>query len=373
MKKAVCISCTQHYHERTKYILNSLQEQGYECVYLTSDFNHMKKERYTADAPDAMQIPTRAYKKNISLARILSHMKFARDAIRLAAKMQPDLLYVEIPPNSLCREAAKFKRKHRDVKLIFDIFDLWPETFPSGRAKKLLAPMFSLWAAFRDRHLGAADFVTTECDLFRDMLELPEDTSATVHLCAEPLSIPAIAPDLREDRLELCYLGAINNVIDIPSICTLIRELTKHKPVVLHIIGKGERQQEFIDAAKAAGADVEFYGPVYDDGEKQAIMARCHFGLNMMKSSVCVGLTMKSVDYFRFGLPIINNIPADTRELVLQRNVGYQIGEGCAEKILSSTVADCIKMRICAEAVFSDTFHKDKVLAQYGRILENVI
>lgn len=373
MKKSVCISCTQHYHERTKYILSCLREQGYECVYLTSDFSHMKKERFTVEIPDSIQIPTRAYKKNISLARILSHMKFAKDAIRLTAKIQPDLLYVELPPNSLCREAAKYKRKNPNVKLIFDVFDMWPETFPSGRVKKLLAPVFSLWAAFRDQHLGAADVVTTECDLFRDMLELPEDTSATVYLCAEPLSIPAIAPDLREDRLELCYLGAINNVIDIPAICTLIRELTKHKPVLLHIIGKGERQQEFIDEAKAAGADVEFYGPVYDDGEKQAIMSHCHFGLNIMKSSVCVGLTMKSVDYFRFGLPIINNIPADTRELVIQRNVGYQMDADCAEKILSSTIADWIKMRTSVEAVFSDTFHKDKVLAQYGRILDKVV
>ena len=170
MKKSVCISCTQHYHERTKYILSCLREQGYECVYLTSDFSHMKKERFTVEIPDSIQIPTRAYKKNISLARILSHMKFAKDAIRLTAKIQPDLLYVELPPNSLCREAAKYKRKNPNVKLIFDVFDMWPETFPSGRVKKLLAPVFSLWAAFRDQHLGAADVVTTECGLFRDML-----------------------------------------------------------------------------------------------------------------------------------------------------------------------------------------------------------
>jgi glycosyltransferase involved in cell wall biosynthesis len=180
-------------------------------------------------------------------------------------------------------------------------------------------------------------------------------------------------PQLAQDKLELCYLGAINNIISIPDICGLINQLTAKKPVTLHIIGKGERQEEFVEEAQKAGAEVIFYGAVYDEAKKLEIMNRCHLGLNIMKSSVCVGLTMKSVDYFRFGLPIINNIPADTRELVIQRNVGYQMDADCAEKILSSTIADWIKMRTSVEAVFSDTFHKDKVLAQYGRILDKVV
>lgn len=45
-----------------------------------------------------------------------------------------------------------------------------------------------------------------------------------------------------------------------------------------------------------------------------------------MKPDVCVGLTMKSVDYFRHDLPILNNIPADTAELVDREPGGPQRG-----------------------------------------------
>jgi hypothetical protein len=65
-------------------------------------------------------------------------MRFARDAFRQVRKLNPDLLYVEVPPNSLCREAARYRKKHPHTRLILDIFDLWPESFPSNRLKKLL-------------------------------------------------------------------------------------------------------------------------------------------------------------------------------------------------------------------------------------------
>ena len=57
-----------------------------------------------------------------------------------------------------------------------------------------------------------------------------------------------------------------------------------------------------------------------------------------MKESVRVGLTMKSVDYFCYGLPLINNIQGDTWKLIRQYGIGVNCGredpEGCAEKIV---------------------------------------
>ena len=44
-----------------------------------------------------------------------------------------------------------------------------------------------------------------------------------------------------------------------------------------------------------------------------------------MKTSVCVGLTMKSMDYFEFGLPIINNISGDTWNIVDNRLCGINV------------------------------------------------
>lgn len=374
-KKAYLISCSDHYSHRLHGLDRCLCDSGFETTYFTSDFDHTSKKVFECKVENCVQIPALPYNKNLSIGRILSHRKFAKDVFQYIESLpaQPDVLVVLLPPNFLAFYAAKYKKRHPHVKLIFEVFDLWPETFPGGRTKKLAAPVFAVWAAIRDRNLGAADYVVTECEMFRQRLKLRSDTSKAVWLCAEPLEIEKPEPMLREDRLELCYLGAINNVISIPDICGLIRKLTAKKTVVLHIIGKGEREREFVDAAKASGAQVIFHGAIYDDQEKLEIMNSCHFGLNIMKSSVCVGLTMKSVDYFRFGLPIINNIPGDTKLLVQEKGIGLQLDGNCVQNILAMTNADCLAMREQVNSIFMQCFEKSKILAQYGVILDHVL
>ena len=373
-KKAYLISCSDHYDHRLHVADSCLRSRGYDTTYITSDFDHTGKAVFTCKVDGCVQLPARPYKKNLSVDRILNHREFARDVFRYIEGLpqQPEVLVVQLPPNFLAHYAAKHKKRHPNVKLIFEIFDLWPETFPGGLVKKILAPTFWVWGALRDRNLGSADYVITECEMFRQKLGLSERSKA-IWLCAEPLTIEKPQPQLRTDALELCYLGAINNVISIPDICGLLKELTPHRKVMLHIIGKGERQQEFIDEATAAGAEVIFHGAIYDEAEKLAIMNQCHFGLNIMKSSVCVGLTMKSVDYFRFGLPIINNIPGDTKQLVEEKGIGVQLEEGCVEKLLALTNEDCMAMRRQVDALFAESFEKSKILDQYGKILDKVL
>ena len=328
MKKAVCISCTHHYRERMAPVLATLRAAGYECTYITSDYNHYTKSYYQiTDLPGCEQLPTLAYQKNISPQRILSHMRFARDAMARAEQLQPDLVYAELPPNSLCAAAARYKKRHPETKVIFDLFDLWPESFPNHGAKALLSIPFRIWGSFRNRNLPKGDLVLTECDLYRKKLApyLKDTRQQTLYLCTAGATTKEAKHLPAQDALHLCYLGFINNLIDIPAISALLGHLQKMRPVVLHIIGDGETREAFLSAVEAVGVKTEFYGKVYDPAQKQAIFDKCSFGLNIMKDSVCVGLTLKSLDYFGGALPILNSIEADTWELVESRGVGINI------------------------------------------------
>ena len=65
------------------------------------------------------------------------------------------------------------------------------------------------------------------------------------------------------------------------------------------------------------------HGIVYDETEKAEIYSQCHMALNLMKTNVFVGLTMKSIEYFAAGLPVINNIPEDTKNIVEKNGCGF--------------------------------------------------
>lgn len=370
-KRAVVISCTDHYAERMGCWVNALTDSGYNTGYVTADYSHTKKQHYICSVKGSIQLPVIPYKKNLSIERILSHRKFAKNVYRYLEEQKFDVVVSEIPPNFLCKYLGKFKRKYPQTKLIFDVFDLWPETFPSSKLKRLLTPVFKVWASLRDKNISSADYVVTECNMFREKLGLSKDLSSAIYLSAD--SVENSSAELKEDIVELCYLGSINNIIDIPAICNLIKQIASKKAVKLHIIGNGEKQDEFVESSKQSGAEVVFYGPVYDAQKKQEIMKKCRFGLNIMKSSVCVGLTMKSVDYFRFGLPIINNIPADTANLVEKEKIGFQLDEKCCKNILNTSVAECIEMRDRVKEVFFREFESLKINQQYKSVLEKIL
>lgn len=376
MKTAVCISCTHHYTERTRFIEGVLREAGYEITYITSDFHHIAKKPHKVELPHCIQISTVPYQKNISLQRIYSHIRFAKDALKLVRKLRPDLLYVEVPPNSLCREAARYKKKFPETKLIFDIFDMWPESFPSSRLKRLLKLPFGVWAWFRNCGLNKADLVLTECDLFRQLLQkhLQDTPNKTLYLCRGSATTENPMPVVWQEGIHLCYLGSINNIIDIPVIAALIGAVQSLQPVTLHIIGDGESRDTLISSVEDTGAKVIFHGKIYDDSQKQAIFDQCSFGLNTLKDSVCIGLTMKSLDYFAGALPIINTVAGDTWELVESRNMGINLDrerlEDTARQIVNVSSEEQLAMRCSTLECFHGLFSQSIFSRTLKKLLE---
>ncbi|MFB5313160.1 hypothetical protein [Enterococcus gallinarum] len=162
-----------------------------------------------------------------------------------------------------------------------------------------------------------------------------------------------------ESKVVFCYLGSINNIIDIPKICELMKEMKSKRDIEINIIGDGEKKEEFIKKLKNIDITVNDYGIVYDVEEKREIFEKSHFGLNIMKESVCVGLTMKSIDYFEAGLPLINNIDADTSKLVKENKCGFNLSNNLKKdvnKIIEVSEKDYYSMVDNTKNVFRSYF-----------------
>lgn len=373
MKTAI-INCFDTYEHRVRLLQAYFQKQAHEVCVITSDYRHFQK-RYRHKVPDGfIFVHADAYQRNLSAARLRSHDKFAKDVFAAMETKQPDLVWVLAPPNSLVKQAAGYKKSHPKVKLVIDMIDMWPETMPvpeilnfrsrdlQGKHGVKYLPPFSWWRGLRDRYIDAADAVVTECELYQSVLKSKCDAGKlhTLYLAkADADMIPVLAdtdsagdsvagasgqevPEMvsgqddteqasevmlpPRDRWALCYLGSINHIIDIPVICSIITNLPKQeKCPLLHVIGDGEQRDELLDAARSAGAEVIYHGKVFDPVQKQRILDGCHFGLNIMKDSVFVGLTMKSLDYFAAGLPVLNNIKGDTWMLVEKNRIGVNL------------------------------------------------
>ena len=344
-----------------------MQQAGHSVRVLLSDYRHIEKKHRIEKKKDYRFFAAEPYKRNLSAARLHSHMQLSRDIFRFVNKQADriDLLWVLVPPNSFAKDAADIKRKHPHIKLIFDFMDLWPESVPAGRIKKCLP--FLYWKNLRDQSIDAADIVVTECNLYRKVLgkTLKGSLTETLYLAKPEFSYE---PHLRlpDHAIALCYLGSINNIIDIKCIAEIILECKKKKPVILHIIGDGEKKNRLIAEAEKAGAKIADHGIIYDREEKQKIFDSCHYGLNIMKASVCVGMTMKNMDYLAFGLPIINNIHGDTWDAVNK----YQIGINYKGRLRLNTL-DTNPQRMCARSFFEHHLTEEVFREAVNHIISN--
>ncbi|TCI21718.1 hypothetical protein [Exiguobacterium sp. SL-9] len=325
--KVVIVNCFDTYEERVKLIRDFFKEQGDEVSVISSDFSHSSKKKREIEENGFFYLKTRQYKKNLSFKRLKSHQKFSEEAFMKVKEIEPDVLYILVPPNSLVKQAALYKKKYPKVKIILDIIDLWPETLPLKRGKNLFP--ISAWKNIRSNYVNCADLIITECDLYQEVLvnELRDIPQVTLHLAKNKIQLNKNVM-LSNEKFDIAYLGSINNIVDIDQIVQIINNLLKVRPVTLHVIGNGESKDTLINSVAMTGAKIKYYGIIYDEKEKQDIFSKCHYGLNIMKQTVCVGLTMKSIDYFQHGLPILNNIQADTTRIVENYSVGINISDG---------------------------------------------
>lgn len=322
--KVAIVSCFDTYEHRVDLIKSYFENRGDSVRIYTSNYRHIEKNIRNDNKENYVYINVIKYKKNLSLSRIYSHMQFSKNIFKKLENQNIDLLWVLIPPNSLVKNAAKYKKNHPNTKLIIDVIDMWPETMPVKKIKNF--PLIKMWKNLRNKWIDVADHVVTECNLYQEeLVKYIERSKMTTLYLARKIEEFKGNPNPPKDKIALCYLGSINNIIDISAIGNIIKKLSKSKPVILHIIGDGEKRDELIVTAENIGVEVIYHGKIYDAIEKQKIFDSCHYGLNIMKESVFVGLTMKSMDYFEAGLPIINNIRGDTWNMVEKYIIGVNI------------------------------------------------
>lgn len=356
-KDVVIVTCFAANEPRAEYVRDFFQKKGKSTVIISTDFIHRGKF-FREDTPEGYNlIKTQPYKKNLSIARLHSHHVFSKAAMELVKEYQPELLYVMIPANSLAKFAVRY-RKMNNCKLVLDIIDLWPESLPIPINKNIWP--LSEWIKLRDQNLKYADSIITECDLYQKKIKL-KNLNIPVHTVYWPQEDHGDISRVPQDDkvLRFLYLGSINNIIDIDGTVQFLCEVQEHHPVELHIIGDGEKREQFLNLLNEKHILTEFYGYVYDHEQVYKIASRCHMGINLMKSSVQIGLTMKSVSYFEMGLPIVNNLKGDTWDFIELHSSGINIDTNNSIYIQFPGITQLKKMGRQAREMFETYFGKE--------------
>ena len=364
--KVTVLTCFESNEERALYISDACNKAGYDIEVITTDFSHIRKAKRHCVPDGFIAINTKPYKKNLSLERMYSHSCFAKDSFNYIKNHHTDVLWVIAPANSLIKEAKKYKTENPNTRIIVDIIDMWPESLPFSFNKHAFP--FSLWRSIRKKNINCADMLVSECDFYKDILSKEyKKEIRTLYLARSAINADK-SVKVSDDKLSLCYIGSINNIIDTERICEIVKALDQ--PVDIHVIGEGENTDFFIDSLRRV-SEVYYYGAVRDEEKKKDVFNKCHAGINIYKEGLYIGLTTKCIDYFGNGLPIINNIKGDTWDMVEKNKVGFNIDKN---NILNGKdIVSARKNNNCIYRLYEEKFSKEAFIHNCLSIISEVI
>ena len=290
--------------QRYRLMADAFLRAGHEVTYFTSDFSHSSKapRRFAvaADSPPTVLVPTPAYRRNVSLRRVWSHLAYARNWLKLAAAKPPPALIVASMPTISGAEAALKLGRRFGARVVVDVQDAWPETFERLLPRWLLAPLRRrAQAVYR-----AADFVTGVCDRYRELVGRDDYYRAYLGIDAPPAAVA------RSGDRRYVYAGALGRSYRLEE---WVRRVEADERLSLDVAANGRlrvacprvRQHGYLDAAALS-----------------ALLAACDVGVIPMRDDSWVGVPNKFFDYAAAGLRIETSLGGECAALAERWNRG---------------------------------------------------
>lgn len=355
------------------YLAYKYFKRNYDTKIIYSNFHHQEKEFKEYNDLDMIPIDTWKYTKNISIKRIISHIKFSQDVLKELKKHNPQIVYVNVPPNILGVMISRYCRR-KGIRVICDVVDLWPESFPingviGGIFNKTLG---ALWKSLRSHSLKSASLCIAESEYFVKKF-LGNYNVKTIHLAKITDNNYIKNYNIDSEKVVIGYVGSISNIYDFDSLIEILKQIKKRKNVLLKIIGDGERRQWLLSELDSNSISYKYYGKIFNENEKAEILEDCLFGYNGYKNETEVALSYKSLDYLSYAIPLINSTKGDTKYIVEKYRVGINFDSNnikeLVDKILMLKDEEIIEMRHNSLNVFNELFSWNSYIVSMDKAL----
>jgi len=337
-----CSDFDSEQNNRFNYIANLLVNENNNVELVTSDFSHVKKQKRnkTLSAYASYKvtyIDEPEYQKNVSIKRIFSHRKMAKNLKKyLASRKLPDVIYCAVPSLDVAKVAADYSRKNK-IRFIIDIQDLWPEAFqmvfnPPIVGNILYYPMkkkadyvyktaddiiavsktYLQRGLLNNRNVKNSHVVFLGTDLERfDFFAKKNDSSRK-----------------KNEELIIGYSGTLGHSYDITIVIEALEIVQRLKPELklkFLVMGDGPLFNIFRNRAEKSGVEIIFTGRLPYD-EMVGLLISCDIAVNPIMKHAAQSIINKHADYAAAGLPVINTQESNEYRFLIDN---YEAGFNC--------------------------------------------
>lgn len=392
---------------RTGMLANLLVEKGHNVLWWTSTFNHTKKkQRFKSDTLINISgkfkislLYSIHYKKNISIKRVINHYAIARRFKKISiSKKPPDIILSSLPTIELSLAATEYG-KSRNIPVVLDMRDMWPDIFV-GRApnccrwllRRLLTYMFhqmkvacreataitGITPGYVEWGLRYAGRNSTRFDKDFPMGYSEESPMQEKIKDAESFwQKHGISSN--SDEFIVCLFSSMVRQFELETVIDVARRLEKTcRRFRFVFCGSGDALEYFIKVAKGCGT-VLFPGWV-NKPEIWTLMRIARVGLAPYRSTedFIISIPNKAIEYMSAGLPVVSSLRDTLQELLAKHEAGVTYENNNPDNLFS-ILCDLYdhpeKLAIMSKnshALFKERFVAEKVYSNMNDYLEQI-
>ncbi len=366
--------------------LAEILSKDYSVDIITSSFQHWeKKQRDTekliennSDKGYGLKFAYEpGYKKNVDLKRINSHKIATKNILRILKEDKYDLIYCIIPPNYMARKVAEYARE-RNIKLIVDVEDLWPEAMQMvlNLPRILDKSLFSSFRRDARKAYECADGIIGTSDEYRDIpvkeyginITNRETVYVGCDLADYDEGVCEFLDEVEKgsDEFWVTYAGNLGSSYDIATLIKAAQKIYSdgYKKIKIKILGGGPLEEDFKKIKEERPCCVDFVG--YTPYRKMAAyLVKSDVTVNSFVKSAPQSIVTKIGDYLASGHPMINTCSSiEFRNKVDADGFGINVvaedADILAEKIvyLFKNPKICTEMGVKARKIAEEQFDR---------------
>lgn len=301
-----------------------LEEDGYNVKYITTNFEHQRKNWINVDLNGYVALNSFiSYKNNISIGRLLNHLCISLSFVfyLIKNKEKPSLIIVSYPTILLSFVAVLYGCLTR-VKIFVDVRDKWPDIF---EINYLVSPFLIFHKLIKFFIFKYSSFTLAVSPGY-----LSWATKEIKNVDFIPLSKPYIKPldrvlDLTKE-VNFIFSGSLGDTYNLDLIFKFSESFTnkkiKHK---IYVCGDGPKMTS-LKVMKKNNPNVILLGWL-NNTDLQAQLDKAHFGLMFYNENSPQGWPNKLIEYMSNGLPIINTLNGESSDLIESYELGFNMND----------------------------------------------
>ena len=362
-------------NNRTQTIIGQLN--GDYCV-VTTDFNHAQKRYYKAGEAEHKQqllLHVLAYKKNLSVLRIWSHLIFAWKVRKYlnAQEERPKTICCTMPTSASAYVCAKYCKRN-NVKFVIDVIDLWPDSLlPLVKGKAIIKAIVWPWTYMTRYAYRYADVIMGESVKYANEAK-KYNTKASVYPVYLGIDL-GIINKVKEnlpirlekpiDEIWIAYAGSLGESYDFKTLLDAVKQIHGRYRYKLWFVGDGVRHDEIAGYIEENHLNAEITGFLSYE-QLLGYLSYCDIAINIFREDTKVVYSYKFNDYVAMDCFVLNSLEGETAEMVDNYQIGrnFNFSDRSLTVVLEDTFANWEEYKLMkdnCQRLIDEKLDKEKI------------